>query len=819
MMADNDSTEASEARSLPARLRRLLRSVVEAAGANRKRAAIIAGLALASVAVFGTLIFMLSGSSPETDRPTLEAALAAWEQEDFVEARSVAQSLLLPGALPVSELGGPLFVLGAVSLREADLVWGYERRTHYLLAARYLEEARDRGWPASYQAQGLQLLAEALLASGQAPAARLALQDALEADPADVARVHYLLSEAHLADSGGDLAAALEHNRAGLEDGRLQPALRDRLWIQQAEIHLRQGDAAAAREAATAVTNQSPLRSEQTLLHARILIAEARQMRDEAEQAPADPPPPSVVDRFRQAIELLRQAQGLDVLGNDTTPKAMYWIAECYAELGDDRAAIDQLDRTSQMFPQSPHDLAARLLKAEILKRKRQDDDAIETLRAALAIEPTFSEGESAHGVGPGEIRKRLLGIYGTYFESEQYALATRMAELLRALTTDGTGHELEGRARRAWGRAMLLQAETQSPPESTALEESGRFQLRQAGEAFFLVARARLVSRGYPDQLWNAAESYLAGHDFANAAKILTTYLGEGERRRRPVALVGLGEAQLALDRPDEALSTLQTCVDFHPQAPSTFQARILASYAHQELDQPNEAEQRLLENLADERLTPASLEWRQSLIELGKLLYLRGRYDEAIVRLDEAVGRYPEDPRVAELRYLAAISLRQLGLQLAAPPGEDVPASAYAAREAESLAHLDAAAVRLLAERDALVELETERALTPREKVRLRNCYFAAGATLIALDRQQEAIDVFTQAVNRYGAAPESLEAYVQISHCFQQLGRPQEARGSLEQAKVVLAKIDEDVDLRLATNFDRPGWTQRLEWLSTL
>ncbi len=155
--------------------------------------------------------------------------------------------------------------------------------------------------------------------------------------------------------------------------------------------------------------------------------------------------------------------------------------------------------------------------------------------------------------------------------------------------------------------------------------------------------------------------QAYLEGHDYRNAAATLKEYLRSETHRRHAEALVSLGECMLAMEQYDEAVKVFNDCIVFHPQDAAAFRARLLASRADAEKGDLKQAEALLRENLQGELLTPESTEWRESLFDLGRLLYNAHRYEEAIARLEEAVARYPDSPRVLESQYLTADSFRQ--------------------------------------------------------------------------------------------------------------------------------------------------------------
>jgi tetratricopeptide (TPR) repeat protein len=106
-----------------------------------------------------------------------------------------------------------------------------------------------------------------------------------------------------------------------------------------------------------------------------------------------------------------------------------------------------------------------------------------------------------------------------------------------------------------------------------------------------------------------------------------------------------------------------------------------------------------------------------------------------------------------------------------------------------------------------------------TKAELAILRNCYFGRADVLFDLGRYEEAVQAYSAATNRYQHDPEALEAYVQIACCYRRLDRPNEARGTIEQARVVLQRLRADADFARTTRLDRQQWTELLTWLRTL
>ncbi|MEO7404755.1 MAG: hypothetical protein ABIU95_13890, partial [Burkholderiales bacterium] len=98
----------------------------------------------------------------------VDSALAAFDRGEFEEARAAVGRMLSDAKLPRSEYGGPLFVLGAIKIKDAEQQAVPERRRiEYLIASRYLTEARAYGLPVRREAAGIYLLGQSLIESGQ----------------------------------------------------------------------------------------------------------------------------------------------------------------------------------------------------------------------------------------------------------------------------------------------------------------------------------------------------------------------------------------------------------------------------------------------------------------------------------------------------------------------------------------------------------------------------------------------------------------------------------------------------------------------------
>lgn len=769
-------------------------------------------LSIVVMVVVGVWLISLGGNS---DRVTAEQVLKAYEQGEFTEAEELAKTLRDQPDPTSQDIAAATFVLGAIAAGDADNTFNEQRRKKYRVAARYLEEARDRGFPLDHAADGLFMLGKSLYESGRIPAARPVLVEALRVKKDKRWAIYRLLSGAYLDDTRPDLEKALHYNTLYLSH-ELPSTERQEALLQRAKILLASNEDDACAATLKEIPKDSKYRAEATILHGRMLMRQAATLKEGNEPSPRDLQRSR--DLYQQAIKALRLAQGLDTLSNKATRKAMYLIGVCYKELGDYRAAERQFVRTRKLFPETAEGTAASFEEGGLARELGRDKSSLAAY--ARAMKTLGEPGQLANPWIPVErMREGILEAYTHYLDTANYPIALKLTKLLDPLFPKARVLELTAEVHERWGKMLLAEAAQLPADKARPLLTRGRLQYREAGSLRRKLADELLTSRRYPDELWTAARDYMRGQGFTAAIGVLRDYLKDQTRKRHPQALVMLGRAFMALGNVDKALQSLDECTEFHPSDASAYEARLLAARAYQEKGEPQEAEKLLLKNLAGEFLTPASREWRNSLFDLGDLLFRQERYEEAAHRLEEAVARYPDDPRAAEARYLLAESYRRE----AKSAQEKLRTQLAGSARGGSTRHIGRLMHQALEQytnlRDQLGRRQETAELDQADRVILRNAYFAIGALQYDLGKFKDAIDTYSTITNRYQNHPEVLDAYVQIANAYRRLGEPGQAQSTLEQAKIVLKRMSDDAEFSATTNQSREQWSELLELLSKL
>ena len=381
-MPDSDQIDDTSATddTPRSRLRKMISGVAAWVRANPLQGAISIGI---SVFVVLALIAVWPESVATEDSEVdlgIAAALEALDEGAYAQAQEIAAKLRESGTLEPDELGGPLFVLGAVMFRDAENVAPSDQPRFYRLAAEHLEEARDRGFPEGRRPQGLNLLGKSLFLSGQLASSRTVLDEAQRVDDRHRPELRKLLALANLRDLAASNQRALTEIETFLGEKSLSPKEVHEGLLIKSEIQFSLGDLPAAKETLGQIPLSNSNSSKITLLEGRILVAEARK------QPAGDESRGKRNKLYATAIDMFRKAQGQDRLGSLVTQQAMYLIGVALNESGSFRPALDQFVKTRKLHFDAPVGLVACLHEANLWRGLGIDDEAVAAYRRTLTM-------------------------------------------------------------------------------------------------------------------------------------------------------------------------------------------------------------------------------------------------------------------------------------------------------------------------------------------------------------------------------------------------------------------------------------------------
>jgi len=810
---DQDEPDQQPRASFRERLKLLagkLRAPVVWAATHRWiAAAIAAGAVLLLSGGVAAWIWLCPGRS-QTPAVSTDEILAALDRGAVHEARGLAERAIAQWEMSAVSPAIVSLALGMATAQEAEKAGLTAGRSLYLVSARYFEEALVQDLPEDRRAETVFRLGKSLHDAGQMPASRSALSEALKLAPQRGAEIRLLLAATHLREQVPHLAEALAENKLYLADDKLSASQRDEGIVQQAEILLAMGKAAECRAAAEKVPHDSKQHAAAAVLCGRALIYEAQALKAKGTSPDLER---QAAERFRLATSTLREILDEDVLKNPAGRQATYLVGVYLLESGDGPGALGQFGRLRQCDPLAPEYLAAAYQEATLLRAAgRNREAAAGYCRALKAV----GEAESYRNpwVSLEQLRHRVAEAYQSYLEKRDFALGLQLAQSAAGAFSPDRAFQMEAETYRAWGRDLIAQAEGLARERADALAREGRLQLRRASRLYQRLAKRRITTRYYPDDLWDSATCALEGRDFRSACRLFEEFLKQQPRSGLAQAMAGLGEAFLSLDRVDDAVAMFEKCIRQHPRDVAAIRARLLASQAFLEKGEPKSAERLLEENLNGESLTPASKEYRDSLLALGTLLHQGKRYEEAIRRLDEVVSRYGASRQAIEARYLIADCHRQRATSEAGKLAQDLVEQSRAARARRMREGFTSALEGYRQTQQTLLKCQETVELAPAEKLMLRNCYFFTGGMLMELGQYEAAVKAYALATSRYPNLPETLEALVQMARGFRAVNKPSEARGAIEQAKLLLARMPPQTSFQETGNYSRTQWSELLE-----
>ena len=840
------SGPADHGHAQPGRLRQILGAPGRLISAARHSPVKVGvPLALSVVAIIGGVVvatLFFSGGGEE--KITAAKILAPLDDHELAAARTLATKLRKEADLEEPLQAACLYVLGTIVAGEAEeSSQPTNRRLLNLIAARYLDQSRQIAFPKGREPQGLLTLGRCFYRAGRFAQAVPILTDALAKNPDSSIEIEQSLTDCYLKLVPPQPKQALVHNARLLQLPNLSPRERDAAQLLAANIHFTGNDFAACEQTLRQIVDTSSAFPEAQALAARVQLQRLSTPRPGQKLTPAEQQP---LQTLLAELEPFSERKGLEPA---VAAQLNLLLAECYERLGQTREATALFAKLRKMHHGSPEALAATFFEADWLTSGGLVEESLRLYRRGLQ-EAGAAEAYDNRWLSKAELQERLGATIRRYQDLKSFAEALELAEAAAAILPLAQTLQWRADIERNWSADVLAQTQGHSRSEQLTMQHQARAHLREAAAHDRALAKERIATRFYPDDLLRAATTFLQGHGYQQAEETFREFLRQQTRTGQPEALVGLGQALVALGRTSEALPVLEQVQKLYERHPASYQSRLYAAAALREQGELVAAREMLGANLFGSALTPQSAEWRDSLFLLGRIQFQQGmehdarsrnvppqeteekrtnealremelaaaHFEEAVKTLTEASQRFPTAQQTIVANYEVAEAYRRA----ARFPRHRLDVVTIDSTRQALNRQLQNDLTSAVSEYTRLIEKLADDKESQRASVDLkilRNCYFNRADALFDLGRLEEAIQAYSAATNRYQHEPEALEAYVQIATCYRRLQRYAEARGTLEQARVVLERIKPDANFAATTRFDRQQWVQLLEWYSSL
>jgi tetratricopeptide (TPR) repeat protein len=776
------------------------------------RSVIVAGTMLTLIALTMAGWAYLATVAIQVGEANIDGALACLDEGRYEEAREAVDKMLKSGSLPKSEYGGPLFVLGAIKVNDAENQPQVDRRrVEYLVASRYLQEARAYGYPSGRAASGTFLLGKSLIECGQFDEGLQTLEEllagALPEDDAKAFAAHRLIADTCLTLPQPQLERALSHNLVLATDPNLSGQELARVLLQRADCYDRLERFDDAKQTLASIAADGELAAELEIMRGKIDLDEIESTYQRI--APSDRAKllADAAPKIVEATSHVLQAQKLEPENATISRQASYLLGRGLQRRGDAAGALTQFSRTRQLYGESYEGLAAGLAEADLLRERGDMDSAMLAYRRVLeSIQeiPVFR----SEVLPVADVRERLMDALKDLVNRRHFEDALKLIEDFQPPFSPAEQLELRGSTLEQWGNLLISESDGLTVEDSET-HRKGLHHLRASGAAFEQLAKLRFGTKFYTSDLWRSAESFFNGHSFTRTIELLDEYLRYEPELRNAEAMLRLGQAHLALRQISESIAAFEECIEFHPLDGSTFQARIDCAKAYWQLGNTSRAEQLLRDNIAGSTLKPSSREWKDSLFELGMLLHESGRHEEAIGTLEEAIDRYPNDGNRLVAQYEIGESYRRLAGELLNRAQDARTESERKKRHQMATDHLNKALKHFEEVQVAITFKTHDIHSDPLLGTMLRNCYMLEGTVLFDMEKYKEAIEAYSNVASLYPDDPFVLETFVQISNCWRRLNKDDNARGAIKQAQIALDGLPTNADFTSTTALSRDEW----------
>ncbi|WP_432799446.1 tetratricopeptide repeat protein [Poriferisphaera sp. WC338] len=480
---------------------------------------------------------------------------------------------------------------------------------------------------------------------------------------------------------------------------------------------------------------------------------------------------------------------------------ALLGAADCEARLGEFASSVEHFRQAAQM------------LSEQARPGDRRRDEMLDVVQSHIRFASENKEYEQAL-----EYLKLLRPLYGKDLPA-------------RVLLSFATTHEKIGEQAAAKAAAIDPRETGDASVARVASfkrrNKEGVIHFGTAGDYYLEHARAVTIgdNAGHGESLWKSAENYDRANKWEDAVDVYAEFVKTRESDPRRVrAMNHLGRALFTLGQYKPAIEKFSEVVRDHPRTIEAYEARVMLAKAYEKEGEVEKALRGLEQVVVDDPVvTPDSKQYREALIELGRMYYKQigkddGAAEQAIETLTKGVERYGSDDEGGVLRFMLADAYRK------SIPAIDQELS----RKLTNKQHLELNAERSQRLKKAQeyfhqaktdLESRPEGTLTPLEQMYLRNSYFYKADCAYDQQHFPLAIELYEEAARKWEHDPSSMVALVQIVNARCELGQFQEAKLAHDQAIWQLSRIPEEAFNQPGLPMTRQHWEDWLRWSSEL
>lgn len=553
-------------------------------------------------------------------------------------------------------------------------------------------------------------------------------------------------------------------------------------------------------------------------------------------------------DEAERVVRSLRNRMTI----RDDTDAASGWLLGRLVQLhGAPETALSHFDGVCDAHFEGRYVAASKFGRAECLVALDRHDDGAAAYREAASAMAKVADSrvvdvarigasatsayESMQAAGKLEEALRYLdiatGLIPETDKRQRAACIGKRAELLSAL----------GERERLLAEQVCAGAGSEEASDGTDECERRRVIARdylvQAGDAFVAYGRQQTVDEERSSAaLWKAADQYDRAGERRRTIEVLRSFVQERPGSVRvPAAILRLGQAHQALGEYRQAIACYERNVAEFRRTPAGIASVTPLAECFVALgpEHARKAEATLLSLLDEEPgrpplITPSAAEFRDALFRLADLYLETRQFERAIVRLEEALARYPDDARSRRARFHLAQAYRQSAGRMAesALRGEaeasgeqqlrEIRRRLRRARELYDQVASTAPEGGGAASRPGARLADLESWYTRLSYLYRADCAFDELEHGGSPEGYAEAIRLYDQAAWRFRDETTALSAYVQIVQCYLRMGDLTRARTTLERARWILRSMPDVSDVWVRQDQEKKDWSQYLAWL---